>query len=254
MDAESLLDKIEQQSNKEQTAITDHYKALGTAFANAWVELKKRQADVENICRVAYAYLSFKRYAVVLPYTDRNKIVVLDWYSRPMAESDTQLIPICFRTKNISVLYYPDGTIYVADTNCVIDRSTDVTLHAKEIRDSLNDGKNDSIARINDNLWVRASTIAEGISTIFNSLDALSNFLTETVNNLGKSEEASTDDDDKFEWLGIQYKWPRLSAEERGKIDKFVHATPPNSDSIANIFNLLIRFARETIDDSRRSK
>lgn len=253
MDTESLLDKIKQQSNKEQTAIVDKYKALGTAFADAWVGLNQRKADVENICRVAYAYLSFKRCAVVLPYTDRNKIIVLDWYSRPMAESDTPLIPICFRAKDISVLYYPDGTIYVADTNCVISRSTDVTLHAKEIRETLNAGKNDAIARINDNHWAYAGTIAEGISTIFNSLDALSNFLTETVNGLDKSEEESTDDD-KFEWPGIQYKWPRLSAEERGKIDKFVHATPPNSDSIANIFNLLIRFARETIDDSRRAK
>lgn len=254
MDTESLLDKIKQQSNKEQTAIADKYKALGTAFADAWVGLNNRKTDVENICRVAYAYLSFKRYAVMLPYTDRNKIVVLDWYSRPMVEVNKPLIPICFRAKDISVLYYPDGTIYVAETNCIIGRSTDVTLHAKEIRDSLNAGKNDVIARINDNHWVYASTIAEGISTIFNSLDALSNFLTETVNDLEKPEEESTGDDDKFEWPGIQYKWPRLSAEERGKIDKFVHATPPNSDSIANIFNLLIRFARETIDDSRRAK
>ena len=253
MDAESLLDKIKQQSIKEQTAIADKYNALGTAFADAWVGLNRRKADVENICRVAYAYLSFKRCAIVLPYTDRNKIVILDWYSRPMAESETPLIPICFRAKNISVLYYPDGTIYVAETNCVINRSTDVTLHAKEIRETLNAGKNDAIARIIDNLWVHASTIAEGISTIFNSLDVLSDFLTKIINGLDTSEEESTDDE-TFEWPGIQYKWPRLSAEERGTIDRFVHATPPNSDSIANIFNLLIRFARETIDDSRRSK
>lgn len=47
-----------------------------------------------------------------------------------------------------------------------------------------------------------------------------------------------------------ELKFPRLTDDERNKISEFVHKVPPNGDACPHIFNLLIRFARETIDTS----
>ena len=257
METNSLLNKINQQSNKEQTERAQKFKALGAAFADAWVGLNNRKTDVEDICRVAYAYLQLKRQPIVLPYTDRNKIVAMDLNSRPandpyMSPSNRELIPISFVAKGETVLYYPDGSIYIAKTGFASIHNADVTTQIKEIRDTLNSGENGVIARVDDNHWVHASVIAEGISTIFKSLDALSEFLTQTVADIDKEPEKEPENEDVFEWG--TYKYPRLTDEERSRVDQFVHKTAPNSDSIAQIFNLLIRFARETIDDSRRKK
>ena len=76
--------------------------------------------------------------------------------------------------------------------------------------------------------------------------------MTQTVADIDKEPEKEPENEDVFEWG--TYKYPRLTDEERSRVDQFVHKTAPNSDSIAQIFNLLIRFARETIDDSRRKK
>lgn len=257
METNNLLNKINQQATEEQTKRIQKFKALGAAFADAWVGLNNRKTDVEDICRLAYAYLQLKRQPIVLPYTDRNKIVAMDLNSRPandhaMSSSNRELVPIAFIAKGETVLYYPDGSIYIAKTGYALIHNANVTTQIKEIRDTLNSGENGVIARVDDNHWVHANVIAEGISTIFKSLDELSEFLTQTVADIDKEPEKEPENEDVFEWG--TYKYPRLTDEERNRVDQYVHKMAPNSDSIAQIYNLLIRFARETIDDSRRKK
>lgn len=45
-----------------------------------------------------------------------------------------------------------------------------------------------------------------------------------------------------------ELKFPRLTDDERNKISRFVHTVPPVGDSCSPMYNLLIRFARETLD------
>lgn len=254
-DKSELINKIRDQANKDTNAVKAKYKALGDAFNDAWPALDKEQEYISDMCQVAYELFD-KGFAscVALPTNDRNKVVMFDRTTRG-TPNHPNIVPICFREKNIMVMYFPDSSIYVADAACPAFRHDDVTLYAKEIRDILTSGEDHAICRIKDNLWAYASTIAEGISSIFKSFRLLSEQLTAVVNELGKEPEPNPDED-VFEWFGDNstYKYPRLTAEEQSKIDKFVHATPPNSDCIAPIFNLLIRFARETIDDSRRNQ
>ncbi len=253
-DKSELINKIRDQADKETNAVKAKYKALGDAFNDAWPALRREQEYISDMCQVAYELFD-KGFAscVAVPTNDRNKVVMFDRTTRGTPDHPN-IVPICYRAKSIMVMYFPDSGIYVADAACPSFRHEDVTIKAKEVRDILRAGEDNVIERIKDNLWVYASTIAEGISAIFKSFRVLGEQLTAVVNELGKEPEQNPDED-VFEWFGdnITYKYPRLTADEQSKIDKFVHATPPNSDCIAPIFNLLIRFARETIDDSRRN-
>jgi hypothetical protein len=70
------------------------------------------------------------------------------------------------------------------------------------------------------------------------------------LNTINANAEKHEDDENMVIWRteGQSIRIPRLGKEEIDKIKKFVTETPPTGDACSQMFNQLIRFAREVFD------
>ena len=100
----------------------------------------------------------------------------------------------------------------------------------------------EAVARITDNYWIKGWSIAEAIIAIDKHFDTLKENLTKAVKHEGVENMVIW----RTEHQSIRI--PRLTKEEIEKIQKFVTETPPTGDACSQMFNQLIRFAREVFD------
>ena len=240
---ETLLNTINADAKKQSDDKKRQYTEKATAMENAFVNLQKRKDEIKDICQVAHAFLTKDRSKNLVHH---NRVFFKLGCCGRNGYGVDGICPISYSDGDHEVCYFPDGMIKVGKGVVPLMNAEDVTPKLKEISEGLKQCKNDSIARLGDNDWVSAWTIAEGLIAINKHLDALKDELVKAVNH--------EDEKDKVIWEvdGERVMMPRLTDDERKCVDQFVHKVPPVGDACAPIFNLLIRFARETLDSEAK--
>ncbi len=238
---ESLLNQIDTAKQEHDEDTKAKYAQMADDLEKAYVNLRHRNDDIKDMCEVACAYLLNDPNASTV-YAGSHVMFIRGCCGRNGYGVD-KICAIAYMSNNVTLVYFPDGTVEVSKSSLdPLMHSRDVTAELMNIRSALRKANNDAIVRVDDNQWVHAWTIAEAVVAISKHLDQLKE-------NLEKAVKHETDED-VVVWKDGEtvLKFPRLTKDERETVNQFVHKVPPNLDSVSNGFNLLIRFARETID------
>ena len=235
-----LLNTINANAEKHEAEVKTQYLEMAEKYEKAFISIAKRTDEFEEMCEIANAYLLKDPDARTV--TTGSRVIFERSCCGRNGYGIEGLCPIEYVTSNFVVVMYPGGPIWVNKPGVPLMNFKDVTGDIKNILLMLKEGRNDSVARITDNYWIKGWSIAEAIVAINKHFDELKENLVKAVKHEG--------DENMVIWRteGQPIKIPRLSNEEIEKIQKFVMETPPTGDACSKMFNQLIRFAREVFD------